>query len=186
MTVQHAETVTAIATSVLAVTGVAALIFTIQQLLQAKDSDRIKHLLSFVHDFECDPIAATRRTVATKRLKNEKYPAETQNLLDFFETIGLLVRRNYLNADDVWNCFSYWMFNVYSDCRDDIEQEQREDATYYKDFTNLIARLRKIEKAEGGKADHPSKEEIKEFWEDEVNITEGQPMGNRRPRRKKT
>jgi hypothetical protein len=186
MTIEHAETVTSIATSVIAVTGVIALVFTMKQLLQARDSDRIKHLLSFVHDFECEPMVSIRRTVAEKRLKGEVFPPEGQKVLDFFETIGLLVRRNYLKVDDVWDCFSYWMFNVYASFRDDIEQEQRDDISYYEDFTDLIEQLRKIEARKGCSEDRPSPEEVEDFWQDEVNVTTGQPMSKRRSRHKES
>jgi hypothetical protein len=185
MTVEHSEMVTAIATSVIALTGVAALVFTYFQLRQSRNSERIKHLLSFVRDFECDPIANARRVVGEKRLKGEEYPVEAQNLLNFFETIGLLVRRKYLNVDDVWSSFSYWMFYIYASFRDDIEQEQREDETYYADYCRLIERLRKIEKEEDCKDDRPSEDEIRKFWEDEVKIVAGQPLGKRKPRKRK-
>ena len=52
-----------------------------------------------------------RRVVAEKRLKGITFPVdEALRLLDFFETIGLLVRRGYLDESDVWSTFSYWMF----------------------------------------------------------------------------
>jgi hypothetical protein len=183
VTVEFSEMITALATSVLALTAVAALGFTIIQLRRSRESDRIKHLLSFIHDFECDPIATVRRTVGEKFLAGEKYPVEAQNLLNFFETIGLLVRRKYLDINDVWSSFSYWMFYIYASFRDDIEQEQREDGTYYGDFCKLIERLRKIEKTKGCKDDRPSADEVRDFWEDEVKVVVGQPLRKRKPRK---
>jgi len=109
---------------------------------------------------------------------------EAEYILNFFEMIGLLVRRGYLDATDVWNCFSYWMFNVYADLREDIEQERRDDDTYYADFCDLIERLRQIEKKEGGNSDNPSREEITDFWRDESKLKTGSPV-HRRWRRKK-
>jgi hypothetical protein len=114
-----------------------------------------------------------RRLVAEKRLKGTEYPDEVQHILDFFETIGLLVRRGYLDLDDVWNALSYWMLYAYADFRDDIEQEQRDDRTYYTDFCSLIQNLQEIEKREGGTEGHPSKDEIADFWHDETKVLAG-------------
>lgn len=185
MNTNVAEAVTAIATSVLALTSIVALAYAIMQLSQVKQSDKIRHLLSFVNEFEREPISGWRRTTAKKRLKGEEYPSEAQDLLNFFETIGLLVRRKFLDTHDVWDCLSYWMFNIYADFREDIEQEQRNDESYFRDFCKLIERLRKIEAREGSGTDRPSKEEILEFWEEEAKASEGQPVRKKKPRKRK-
>jgi hypothetical protein len=131
-------------------------------------------------------MAGYRKAVAEKRLRGTGYPTEAQYLLNFFETIGLLVRRGYLDADDVWSSFGYWMFNVYADFREDIEQEQREDGSYYRDFCDLIEELTQIEMHAGGRDDHPSRDEILEFWRDESKLPIGTTPKRRRPRRAKT
>jgi hypothetical protein len=95
--------------------------------------------------------------------------------------VAMLVRRKYLDPHDVWDCFSYWMFYVYADFRGEIEQIQRQDACYFRDFCKLIDRLRRIEEQEGGKDDRPWSEEIKEFWENETKAAEGQPIKKRSP-----
>jgi hypothetical protein len=186
MNTEVAGAVTAIATAVLALTSIVALVYAIMQLSQAKQSDKIRHLLSFVNEFEREPISGWRRTTAKKRLAGEEYPDEAQDILNFFETIGLLVRRGFLDIHDVWSSFSYWMFNVHADFRDDIEQEQREDGSYYLDFCNLVEGLRKVEAEEEGKGDRPSKDEISEFWEDEANAGQGQPARKLKLRKRKS
>jgi len=181
-----AESVAATAHCVIAATGVVALVFAVVELRQKRQSDKIGHLLEKEREFERDPIAGWRRECAKKRLKNEEYPSEAQDLLNFFETIGLLVRRKFLDVDDVWSCFGYWMFNVYADFRNDIEQEQKGDGSYYLDFCNLIEKLRKIEDQEGGQGDRPSKEDIREFWEDESKVGAGEPVRKARRRKPKS
>lgn len=170
-------------TGVLALTGVWALIYARQQLKQAHESEKIQHLLRFVEQFDNGPLANSRKSLAAHRLKGDDDVPELDNILNFFETIGLLVKRGYLDPHDVWSMFSYWMFSVYADSRDLIEQEQKEDPTYYGDFTSLIERLRKIEKAENGLSDRPSREEIMEFWRYELELTAGLPATRRRPRK---
>jgi hypothetical protein len=177
-----ADCATALFTAIIAVTGVWALIYASRQLRQARESERIQHLLRFIEQFEQPPMTTYRRAVAEKRTKGIPYPPEAQEILNFFETIGLLVRRGYLDLDDVWSSFAYWMFNVYADFRDDIEQEQRDDESYYQDFCSLVDLLRTIEKDEGGRDDHPSKEDILEFWRDEVRTMAGAPVRKRKSR----
>jgi len=179
----YTDFVTAAGTAVIAVTGVWALIYAHLQLKQSRESEKVKHLIEFITEFERDPMVNYRRTVAEKRLKGTAYPPEAQKILDFFETIGLLVRRDYLDAEDVWSSFGYWMFNIYADFRDDIEQEQRLDKNYYGDSSDLLKRLHEIEEEMGSSDDRPSKEEIMDFWRDESKTLVGAPLKKRRPRK---
>jgi hypothetical protein len=177
-----ADCTTAVGTAVIAVTGVCALVYAGRQLTQAREAEKVKNLIEFIQEFEREPMAHYRRTVAEKRIKGTVYPPEAQKILDFFETIGLLVRRGYLDADDVWSSFGYWMFNIYADFREDIEQEQRFDKSYYQDSCDLLKRLQKIEEESGSSDDRPSREEILDFWHDEVKTIVGSPLRKRKPR----
>lgn len=181
-----ADAITAAGTIVIAGTGVCALIYAYMQLKQARESEKVKHLVELIEQFERDPMVHYRKTVAEKRLKSTAYPPEAQKILDFFETVGLLVRRGYLDAEDVWSSFGYWMFNIYADFRDDIEQEQRLDKNYYRDSCDLLTRLHKIEREMGSSDDRPSKEEILDFWRDESKTLVGAPLKKRRPRKAST
>lgn len=125
------EAVSAVATVIIAGTGVWALIYASKQLNQSRETEKVKHLVEFTREFDSEPMSKWRKTVAEERLKGVNYPEEGQRLLDFFETIGLLVRRGYLDENDVWSTFSYWMFNIYADFREDIEQMRRDDESYY-------------------------------------------------------
>jgi hypothetical protein len=176
------ECAAAFLTAVIAGTGVWALVYARGQLRQARESECIQHLLRFIEQFEQAPMADYRRRVAEQRVKGTAYPTEAQEILNFFETIGLLVRRGYLDIEDVWSSFSYWMFNVYADFRNDIEQEQRDDECYYQDFCSLIEELRRVERDAGGQDDRPSQQEILEFWSDELRTRRGTPVRKRRPR----
>ncbi len=109
-----------------------------------------------------------RRNLAAKRLKNEEDPDEMYPVLDFFETVGLLVRRGYLDESDVWNTFSYPVLILNADARQIIEQDQREDPTTYAEFTALVERLQRIEAENHGTSAHPSKQEIEDYWKQEL------------------
>jgi len=175
---------TAMFTGAIAATGILALFYAKKQLAESRESEKVQHLVRFVEQFENEPMAQYRKAVATKRIEGEQYPAEAERILGFFETISLLVRRGFLDEYDVWSSFSYWMFNVYADFRDDIEQEQKDDPAYYRDFCDLIERLREIEaEPPPTSSDRPSREQIRDFWMDETQVLPGAPVRKRKPRR---
>jgi len=166
------EAVTAIGTSVLALTGVVAIVYTRSQLRQNRELVRVQHLRDLFREFDLAPMSDRRRELAELRLdKDGVSPLDEDtapqclfDVLDFFEHIGLLVKRGYLSRDDVWDTFSYWMFNIFADARSLIEQKRKEDPTVYSNLVKLIEQMRKIEKAKGGEADTPSKEDIEGFY----------------------
>jgi hypothetical protein len=170
---------TAIFTGILAGTAIVALIYAARQLSQAHDAEKMHHLINLLEQFEREPMASYRKKTAEGRCKGVAYPDEAHNILNFFEEVALLVRRDYLDVEDVWSMFGYWMFNVYADFREDIEQEQRNDTTYYDGFCQLVEQLRLIEAKHGCTDDRPSKEDIKEFWRDEVKSMVGSPPRKR-------
>jgi hypothetical protein len=176
------DVLSAVATSVIAITGVWALIYAHRQLKQSRESEKVKHLVEFNKEFDCNPMAQWRKNVAEQRLNGIPFPDEALRLFDFFETVGLLVRRGYLDQDDVWCTFSYWIFNIYSDFRDEIEQIQRGDGNYYNEFCTLRERLCEIEHDAGSSDDRPSKDEILDFWKDEAKTISGAPLTKRRKR----
>ena len=58
-------------------------------------------------DFRNDRMLTARR-VASKALRSEN-PSDADDVLDFFEMIGLLVRRGALDKHVVWHNFFYWI-----------------------------------------------------------------------------
>jgi hypothetical protein len=93
--------------------------------------------------------------------------------------ISLRSRLSIAREEKVRRCF-------FASCQSflrPIEQEQKDDPTYYSDFVTLMGRMSKIEAAEHGLADRPSQYELKEFWQYELELTSGLPARRHRPRR---
>jgi hypothetical protein len=162
-----------------------ALLFAAWQIRRARKQAQIQHLLQVDHEFTGQPLVQYRCALAKKRLAGESEPLELYRILDFFETIGLLVRRKYLDSYDVWSMYSHWMFNVYSDFEKAITEFRSEDPSYYAEFARLLEKLRKTEKAQGGTLAPPTKGEIKEFWEEEAQLLPGSPTPRRRKRERR-
>src|SRR5260370_5581545 len=160
---------TAIFTGDVALVSFVALLIGYRQLQEFRTESRVQHLLALEDKFTTEPMLTFRRNLAAKRLKNEEDPDEMYPVLDFFETVGLLVRRGYLDESDVWNTFSYPVLILNADARQIIEQLQREDPTTYADFSSLVGRFQRVEADKHGTSAHPSKEEIADYWKQELS-----------------
>src|SRR5260370_7897036 len=120
-----AERLTAIFTAIIAVTGVAALVYAHLQLREAHEEAQIQHLLVFDQQYRQEPMISYRRTYATKRLAGVEDPPEETRLLDFFETIGLLVNHGYLKHTYRRETSQPQIIPSYAYPRDMIEQDPK-------------------------------------------------------------
>src|SRR5215469_10641363 len=102
----RAEWITAICTLVMALTAILALGYAHLQLKQGHEEAQVERLLNQVHQYGEQPMVLYRKAYADQRLKGVEDPPEQYQILDFFETIGLLVDRGYLDETDVWENFS--------------------------------------------------------------------------------
>jgi hypothetical protein len=173
---------TAICTAVLAFTGIYALWFASQQLKQNRGEAQVQHLLTLSAQYEQEPMVTYRKVCAQKRLARVGEPPEEDRILSFFETVGLLVNRGYLKDADVWETFSTDIFPLYADARDVIASAQKDDPPTYSNFVSLVKTLKTIEVQQGGTLSAPSEEDVKGFWQDEMDVTAGTPTRHRKRR----
>jgi hypothetical protein len=173
---------TAAFTGVLAVTAILALVYAARQLSAAHAGAQVQHLLQLDQRYSQEPMVGYRKQYADKRIRSESegpFP-EVERLLDFFETVALLVNRGYLKDTDVWETFSLDIFSLYADAHDTIEQDRKDDPTEYSNLVPLLNSLQAIEKERGGSAGKPSKEDLAEFWASEASIISGTPSRKRK------
>ena len=128
-------------------------------------------------------MATYRKNFANKRLNTkDDDPKELYRVLDFYETVGRLVDRGYLDEEDVWNQFGYWVLhlNADSEMQANVEYEQKQDPNEYRVYLRLVERLQRIEKAHGGKLSSISEDAVKDFYREETTIVGGTPIAHRR------
>jgi hypothetical protein len=157
-----------------------ALFYARSQLKQDHDEAQVERLINEVHKYDEEPLVTYRKTYAEQRLKGVVHPPAQYHLMDYFESIGLLVDRGYLDENDVWEDFAYSVFPLYADSRDAIDEEQKDNPTYYNHFVSLAGRMQAIEKAHHGNAELVTKDDLKEYWQDEANLVAGSPPTVRR------
>ena len=177
---------TAIFTGVLAVTTVGVVWYAHAQITASHEGEQIQHLLALVNEFDQEPMATYRKGLANKRLNSkDDDPLELYRVLDFYETVGRLVDRDYLNEEDVWNQFGYWVLhlNADSDIRKNTDYEQQRNPNEYAEYLSLVARLQRIDAAHGGNLSHLSRDDVMAFYREEATIIGGTPITHGRPAR---
>ena len=174
------EATTAIATATVAVGGICALACAMQELKHFREAAKLDQLTRFSSEFNQEPMTKWRKTLAEKRLRGERFPQEAIQVLDFFEKVGLYVSRGFLDDHDVWSLFSAWLFVLYADFHDKVEQLQKEDQNSLCLVCKLVERLRDIEKKEKSSSDRPSEQEIRQFWQAESSAFGGASLFRRK------
>jgi len=198
------EQITAISSLVLAVVGLAALIFTWKQIHEMRDEARVQiaemraetqvqHLTALMDKFDSVDRIAIRRSLALKRIDKrlgrlremdvDDAPVELGQELDFCEDIGLLTGRGYLDRHDVWNVFGTWLFYLYTDARPYLDNLQGQ--ADYRECKNLVESIRPIEAKEDASAyDHPTESDLYSSYLIDIENQSGQPASRGRAPRK--
>jgi hypothetical protein len=154
------------------------------QLTEAREEAKIQHLEDEVRKFDQPPLLDSRKTLAAQRIDSkhktlrhldiENPPPEMWDLLGYCDHVGLLTRRGYLDVTDVWNEFGYWFFPIYADARPAIDVDRKESPASMNECSWLIEAMRPIElKENAGAQDHPSQDDLYEFYEGEVDAKPG-------------
>jgi hypothetical protein len=154
----------------LAVTAFGALWYAHAQIREAHDEAQIQHLVTFVDEFDQEPMATYRKELADKRLHTtEDDPLELYRVLDFFDTIGRLVDRGYLDEEDVWSEFGYWILNLNADLpmRANVDYERQQNPNEYTEYLSLVARMQRIDLKPA---------DVTAFYQEEFEIVGGTPI----------
>jgi|SRR6516164_4579251 hypothetical protein len=116
---------TGVFTTIIAFISVAALIYAHLQLKEAHEESQVQHLLSLQQQYEQEPMVTYRKLYATKRLAGVEDPPERYRMLDFFETVALLVKRGYLRDSEVWETFGNEIFPLYAVAETKLKKREK-------------------------------------------------------------
>ncbi len=103
--------------------------------------------------FDSPEFLEARRSaaLALENLKDNDYAenraieANVEPVLDFFETIGLLVRREVLDKEIVHSYFFYWYYGYWLNAKPLIDRQRKKFPARYGDFLDLHGELLKFE-----------------------------------------
>jgi len=131
--------------------------------------------------FEANFFGAEKREIRSKAargmLRESPDFSEAEDVLDFFETIALLVKKGALDGYMVWHTFDYWISRYYEAAKDHILRRQQGEPQVWRDLPDLVQNLRRREMRASRLGDIsetvPDAQEIKRFLEEELH--EGKP-----------
>ena len=125
--------------------------------------------LKLVHEFDSSENRELRSRAANALLKREKV-CEAEDVFDFFETVGLFVRKGVLDSDIAHSFFFHWVNLYWVAGKEQIEAKRKASADLWTDFELLHKTLLQIEMKADSRSRfiNPSDELIRENLEDEI------------------
>lgn len=188
--------ITALATVGLVITGVVAIVFAYVQLENERKYRRIENLEAQIVRFDSKAIVRQRKALAKARVDTDlkklskldldNAPNSAYETLNYFEHLGLLVRKGHLDAFDVWHSFDCSAMPIYYDLRPLIESERHSDNSAYYDFVKLVEKLQRIEMKECGAVPDWNQNELLNFYLGEMEGLgkAGAPRGKSRSKKR--
>ncbi|MHB8523050.1 MAG: DUF4760 domain-containing protein [Limisphaerales bacterium] len=146
------------------------------QLAVARDQMKVELQMKREEIFDSERLVHQRATLAKQFLNKAPHDEIQEDVMNFFETVGMLLRRGYLDKEMAWVAFSYYGIPWWSACKDYIAEERRrkgEDGTIFAEFGNLVEALYRIEERERGKSRaelEPSPDRLMKFLQEEAAL----------------
>ena len=143
----------AIATFALVLTSGGAIIYAALQLRTEREYRSVNNLEKQLSFFLSDSFVAARRRLAETRVVDEMLqpitsddpPIAAFEVLDFYDHLGLLVRKGHLDVFDIWHTFYEWAQPVYIDLRVVIEDEGSSYRDHYSELRGLMRAMDDIQ-----------------------------------------
>lgn len=143
--------VEAIANSFLVLTSASAIGYAGLQLKHERQYRSVANLEKQLGFFQSEGFVSARRRLAKDRLSEDRGallvwmkdepPVSAFEVLDFYEHVGLLVKKGHLDVYDVWHTFYEWAQPVYIDMQSLIESEDSAYAGHYSDLRKLMRQM---------------------------------------------
>lgn len=129
-------------------------------------------LLKLDERYDSDNMRKFRRSAA-KSLLSGNSSGDVDEVLDFFEMMGFLVRRGALDKKMVWHNFSHSISGYWNAAKEHIQEEKLKDPTVWQDLDLLYKSVITIEKRERRCSNSDlllSEDSIKKFLEEDLEI----------------
>jgi hypothetical protein len=144
------------------------------QISIAKEQRKIQLYLELRKEFDSGPLLYAREIFAGQLLDGKPHDEMNQAVLTFFEDLGMLFRRKYLDREMIWDTFGYFVRMWWSASKDYIAKERANyggDTFFFRDFQYLVERLSEddVKKRCKPRAElEPSASDVKVFLESEA------------------
>ncbi len=115
------------------------------QVHRARFNQSVDLLFRLENDFFGSAGKKIQRAKAGRDLQ-AGVPDEAEPILDFFETMALLMKRGALDKEMVWHTFYYWIERYYVAMEPFIAERQKTDPLYWKDVKDLVDQVRTLQR----------------------------------------
>jgi hypothetical protein len=159
-----APEIIALVIAVMAALGaIAAAVAAAWQAYLLRFSLKVQSLFAVEKRFN-EPEYRKSRHFAARQLLLNRPESDVDDVLDFLDMLGLLVRRGAIDEEMVYHTFFYWVDGYWRAAADVIQRERQKNDRVWEDLPRLYQRLLEIENREGVKR----QEDVREFLEYEV------------------
>lgn len=147
------EALQAIGNLGLVLTGAGAIGYAGLQLRHEREYRSVTNLEKQLSFFLSDAFVAARRRLAESRVRGgelihwtvDEPPITAFEVLDFYEHLGLLVKKGHLESYDVWHTFYEWAQPVYIDLQRLLESPESAYVDHYTDLRLLMRAMDDIQ-----------------------------------------
>ncbi len=160
----------AVAAGAAVVASVAAIVGLILESRRSRFSVGLDAMMKQDEIWSSDRMTQARKAAALA-LRDNKPSDEIDDVLDFFEFLGYLVRRRGVDEFLVWHSYFYWLHRYKTLAAGYIATYQQRDPTVWVDMLALHKKMVEIEKHERGGSDAGlllSPEDTQKFFKEEI------------------
>jgi hypothetical protein len=142
-----------VAASGVLVTLIAAVVGWRLQSRAARRADQLDNIWRLTEYWDSERMWMMRARAALEIDKKKSGTASDMiEVLGFFEHIGYLLRRKWIDLESAWFMFSYWALPYWHAASYAIELDRRKDPTLWEEFAYLNRQLLKFETKKWRKA----------------------------------
>jgi len=147
-----------------------------EQVRLGRKDLKVRLQTNYEEKFEGQTLISERKKLAEQLLEQAQHEEIQESVMNFFESVGLLLRKGYLDKEMVWSGFAFYVIRWWSASKDYIFEERRiqnNDTTIFEDFQYLVDEIYKIEIKKRGlsRAElEPSQNDITRFLNAEKKL----------------
>lgn len=151
-------------------------IFLKRQIGVSREDLKVRLQTTYEEKFDSPAIVAERRKLAEQLINKEPHDNIQEAVMNFYESVGMLFHRGYLDREMAWSGFSFYAIRWWCATKDYILEERRiqnNDSTIFKEFESLVDEFYALEVAERhlSRAQlEPSQDDLKRFLEAEKKL----------------
>ncbi len=113
-----------------------------EQSTIAKEHVKVQlYLVEIRKEFDGDRLVSARKRLAQQLLRDPSSGDLQEDVMNFFEDMGMLFRRGYLDREMIWDTFGYYARMWWSACKDYIAEERVQDETFFTTLGCLLSRF---------------------------------------------